>query len=60
MRQRILSDLYQVPAVFDKFSADLTVDDHGITVRIMSANLAFAIAQKPVIAHPVGDVVRQP
>src|SRR5579864_5175496 len=60
MRHGLLDDFDEMPAVLNKFTADDTVDDDRIAVRIVTANLAFTLPQETVIAHPVGDVMCQP
>src|SRR6266702_3957275 len=60
MRNGSLADFHEMPAVLDEFAADDTVDDQSVAVRIVAADLALALAQEAIIAHPVGDVMRQP
>ena len=50
------------PAAFalDELASDGAVDVDGVAIGIVAADLALALAQEAVVAHPVGDVVRQP
>src|SRR5580658_6156835 len=60
MRRSVLADLYQVLAVLDEFSGDDSVDENDVPVRIVAPDLAFALAQKTCVAHPVGQMVCKP
>jgi hypothetical protein len=53
-------DFHQVLAVLDELARDGAVDEDRVAIGIVAADLALALAQEAVVAHPVGHVVGQP
>src|ERR1700743_2698373 len=60
MGARSLADFDQVLAVLHELAGHRTVDDDDIAIRIVAADLTLALLQEAVIAHPVGEMMRQP
>ena len=57
---RLLLDLDQVTAVLDVLARHLALDEQDVARRIVAADLAGGVAQEAVVAHPVGEMMRQP
>src|SRR3546814_11900584 len=60
MRDRLLANLDVVLAVLDELTRHGAVDEDHVAVRIVATDLALALDQEAVIAHPVGELMRQP
>src|ERR1700761_6754173 len=60
MGPRTMGNLHEMLATLDKFSADRSIDEQRIAIRIVATDLRLAAAQEAIIAHPVGDVMREP
>src|ERR1700730_3500294 len=56
----LVLDVDQMSPALDVFARDPSVDEEQIALGIVAPDLAVSAAQETVIAHPVGEMVRQP
>src|SRR6185503_19407088 len=57
---RFLLDLDEVAPALDALAHAGALDAQRVALGIVAADLAVRAAEDPVVAHPVGQVVRQP
>ena len=57
---RLLRDFHQMLAVRDELAGDRALDEQQVAFGIVPPHLARGAAQEAVVAHPVGELVREP